>query len=250
MLTFAVVCALVLSTIIANDETVAVIFSIFAVATWLVDRLVLSNFECELRTEAATIQEDFDCFVLDLTWPSLKGIKRPLTDRVRRLAAVAVRAPSVPNELQDWYTVDESEESFVETLQCQRMNCAWDGDLRRCWMLIFRIGIWTVVVVTVVLMALGEVTVGKVGAMAALSIRVVGWFVDEIKGQNEAIERTELLQSYLSGESCGKPRDGCDLRMVQSEIFEHRRSAPPVPDWFHRRVKKVLDERWGSGDRS
>ena len=44
---------------------------------WFLDQQVLKRKESAFKTEAATIQEDFDCFVLDLPWPAHKGIQRP-----------------------------------------------------------------------------------------------------------------------------------------------------------------------------
>lgn len=240
-----VVCALILSAAVGQSEVIASVLSIFAVGTWLLDRLVLNRLECELRAEAATIQEDFDCFVLDLRWPSIKGVRRPMTERVSRLAEIARCMPGASYKVDNWYKIDGiPTDPFAAKIHCQKMNCTWDLDLRRAWILVFQIVVWSAVLLAAILLAITEITVGKVAAMAALSIRLMAWYVDETQAQIVAVEEMGRIYSYLSGESCEKPRDICDVRSVQDVILEHRRSTPPVPDWLYRRSKDRLEDAW------
>ena len=62
------------------------------VLLWLIDQVALVPWVGRKREEAAAIQEDFDCCVLDIGWPNHLGVARPTGDRVRVLAKRAQRA--------------------------------------------------------------------------------------------------------------------------------------------------------------
>ena len=77
------------------------------------------------------------------------------------------------------------------------------------------------------------ITVAKLVAIVASNIRVLAWGLDEINNQAEASRRIGGIHRHLSnlfGQNHILP---FDIRIVQDEIFEHRRSNPPVPDWFY-----------------
>ena len=62
---------------VMENQSFGHFFPLIALAMWFVDQQVLKRKEIAFKTEAATIQEDFDCFVLDLPWPSHKGSSVP-----------------------------------------------------------------------------------------------------------------------------------------------------------------------------
>ena len=228
-----------LATSIAESQTASYAITVAILASWLLDELVLKERENAFKTEGATIQEDFDCFVLDLPWPVHKGIQRPTPDRVKQLATVAKGTPGASEKLENWYTPDAiPSDPVLAKIHCQRMNCWWDVNLRRRWTTALKMVFWGVVVLALFLAIVTGVTVAKLVVLTASGIRILAWGIGETKAQNAAIKRIERIHGYLSELLSKVPINSFDIRGIQDEIFEHRRSNPPVPDWFYWRGRE------------
>ena len=201
---------------------------------WFLDQQFFKRRESRYKTEAATIQEDFDCFVLDLPWPSHKGLQRPTPDRVRQLAAAVAGKPEVLEKLKNWYVPEAiSRDPILSRVRCQRMSCWWDVNLRRRWSAVLKWSFWVFAVLVLSLSVVTGITVLKLIAVIASNIRILAWGLGEINDQDEAVARTDRIHRYISN-FCGEKEISLnDVRRIQDEIFEHRRLNPPVPDWFY-----------------
>ena len=176
------------------------------------------------------MQEAFDCFVLDIPWPSHKGIQRPTEDRVRQLAMAAkgVRL------LENWYPPNAiPAEPMVAQLHCQRTNYWWDVNLRKKWTGLVRTLLWVLVALLLLLSISTGVTVAKLVAIIASNIRVVAWGLNERDNHATAIEHLVGMHSFVSSFGAEQPPSPADIRSVQDAVFDHRRSTPPIPDWFY-----------------
>ena len=202
--------------------------------TWFVDQCVLKRMECALKTEAATIREYFDCYVFGLPWPHHKGIVRPTDDRVNQLARLAESVPKLTNELSDWYTPNTiPDDPILAVIHCQRMNCWYDVTLRQKWIRVLKVLFWILAGLVLSLSALTGITVAKLTAIIASNIRLLAWGLGEVENQGAAISRIKGIHRMLSDLTEKRPFPKTDLRYLQDEIFEFRRSNPPVPDWFY-----------------
>ena len=235
MLLILPVAALALAASLSDDGEFSRYVPLVALVLWFVDQQVLKRKEAEYKTEAATIQEDFDCFVLDIPWPAHKSIVRPTFDRVTHLAGTRAGNPTAWEELQDWYAPSAiRDQSILSKIHCQRISCWWDVNLRRQWSTVLKVtlGIFAVLVLT--LSFVTGITVAKFVTLIASNMRVLAWGLGELNGQAEAISRIEGIHRYLSDLSKKRQISPSDIRSIQDEIFEIRRSNPPVPDWFYR----------------
>lgn len=86
------------------------------------------------------------------------------------------------------------------------------------------------------------ITVAKLVAIAASNIRILAWVLAETKEQAKASNRIEQLHRILSSFCKEKPASPSDIRNIQNEIFEHRLTNPPVPEWLYR-LTRVDRER-------
>ena len=234
MLLILPVAALGLTASVLDNQELSRCVPLVALILWFLDQQVLKRMEAEFKTEAATIQEDFDCFVLDIPWPTHKSIRRPTRDRIRQLAGTRAGKPAAWEELHDWFAPNTiPNHPILSKVHCQQMSCWWDGNLRQRWRKVLKVTLWIFGLLVLALSFATGITVAKLFTMIASNMRLVAWGRDEINGQVEAISRIDGIHRYLSDLSQNKPISPNDIRSVQDEIFEYRRSNPPVPDWFY-----------------
>ena len=204
----------------------------FVLLSWLFDQQVLKKRERILRMEAATLQEAFDCFVLDLPWPFYTDLQRPTPDRVRQLATAAGRQDL--DILKDWYPPAKiPPQPDAARLHCQRTNCWWDVNLRGKWTTFVRASLWALSVLLLFVATATGLSVSKLIAILACNIRTIAWGLAEIDCQSAARRRLARLHSILSDSLSDVPSP-VNSRRVQDVILDHRCSALPVPDWFYR----------------
>ncbi|MDD2750730.1 MAG: S-4TM family putative pore-forming effector [Acidithiobacillus sp.] len=204
-----------------------------ALFTWFFDQFFLKEMEGKNKREAAAIQEDFDCAVLDIPWPAHKRAKRPTHDRIRQLAVQANKNPEIVKKLRDWYTPSAIPEDKTQAqIHCQRVNCWWDVDLRKRWRAILSIAFWAFVVIAILLAIVSGITVAKFVALVASGLRILAWGIGELKGQDSAIKNIQEIHEMLNGVREDKDITVTQIRCFQDEIFDHRRTNPPVPEWF------------------
>jgi hypothetical protein len=228
-------------------------FKVYA-ATWglivaLCDFFWLTPWQRELRSNAARIQEAFDCDVLGLKWNDLKAGHFPdpelVTAQSTRYERWAERMPTLMN----WYSpcVDELP-LHVGRIICQRANCWWDSIQRRhyaAWIL----GIATSVFVVVCGFSLvgGASLEGLLlkGILPLAPVLLIAF--RQFAEQREAADRLDRLKRHcetiwkaaLSGETRSALTDMS--RNLQDEIFDNRRKAPPVLDFIFRRVRNEYE---------
>ena len=218
--------------------TMVIVFS------WFVDQVVLVRWSGRMKEEAATIQEDFDCFVLDMPWPEHLGVALPTKDRVKELANKASRQGMSYKQLEDWYPWENTPTGPVAArLHCQRANCRWDSRLRGEWVFRVKFVVSALIVVGVLVGAIVGVTLVEVVLGVAAGIRLLAWFFVEQRAQSVALKRIQDLHGYLSRAGTdSSTMTLCDVRLVQAAIFEHRRTCPTVPDWFYKIRRTAYEE--------
>ena len=219
---------------------------------WFVDQVALVPLAGRMKKEAAIIQEDFDCFVLDIPWPEHRGVERPTQDRVDELARKGKKKASVTKCLEDWYGKDDiPAEELAARLHCQKVNCWWDGRLHKKWIVSICFALLVTLGVCLLVAVLVDVALLEVVLVAAAALRLLAWLWMEIQAQLVSKRRMEKLHRYLSlADTQARQMNLCDVRLVQATIFEHRGSGPMVPDWFYHLKKRQLDEcRTDGGDR-
>lgn len=236
LLSVTVVAGLLLWGLSVEEGPISQVATLIVVLLWFLDQVVLVPLAGRIKVEAATIQEDFDCYVLDIPWSEHGGVELPTADRVSELAKKGRKLAAVNNGLEDWYGGDEiPTEALAARLHCQRVNCRWDGRLRTEWIASVCVVIAALVVVGLVVAALVGVSLLDVVLSTAAALRLVAWLWMEIQGHSVAKNRMRKLQGYLSRtDERSSQMNLCDVRLAQALIFENRRSCPEVPDWFYR----------------
>ena len=123
LVSMLVVAVLLLWGLAAEGGHISQVATVIVVFLWFVDQVALVPLAGQMKKEAAIIQEDFDCFVLDIPWPEHGGVKRPTQDRVNELVRKGEKIATVRKGLEDWYGGDEiPAEALAARLHCQRFT--------------------------------------------------------------------------------------------------------------------------------
>src|SRR4029077_11782372 len=108
------------------EETFKLWAALAGLVISILDVLLLDPVKAALRHKAAATQELFDCYVLELHWPNLKGVKPDRED------VHGASAGYKTDGLKNWYPTDVGTlPPYVGRIICQRSNCGWDSKLRR-----------------------------------------------------------------------------------------------------------------------
>lgn len=205
----------------------------------------LAPWQKKLRNAAASIQEEFDCDVLELPWNDLKAGKHPDRELVRGQSAKYAKWADQMPTLRDWYppTVDELP-LHIGRIVCQRANCYWDSTQRRNY------ASWILGIVAFLFLVIGIFALSGGASLEAFLLKgalpfspalVIG--LKQFTEQREAADRLDKLKDHcgtiwsaaLSGKAQSSLTDMS--RNLQDEIFENRRKAPPVLDFIFKRLR-------------
>ncbi|MCB1093616.1 MAG: hypothetical protein KDL87_18905, partial [Verrucomicrobiae bacterium] len=191
--------------------------------------------------ESASIQEEFDCEVLQI--PSSALSKKVPADKIVDLAAKYDRLKKPESSLLNWYPTalcrlpDE-----IVTATCQRINSRWDDRLRSRYK--------AFLIILLVAFALGVLAIGLFLDKTIPSILLstllpllpgLRFLINQLRENNATIQRLGELAGHSQrrlDQLMADETPSCGSRDVQNEILQHRRSVALIPDWFFQRFRE------------
>ncbi len=199
-----------------------------------------------LRQQAATIQEVFDCEVLQLQWRDLKAGAKPGPEFIADADARYRRKEPEYAPLKDWYPAVVSQVPLsIGRIICQRCNCWWDAELRQrysAWAAWATIGVVAGMFLLSLVrhLTLQEIAFGIVTPIVPVLI----FGLREYRDNNETAVTLRRLQTHaedlwkkaLAGKKTAEELE-LDARNLQDEIFDLRRKSPPILDWIYEKLK-------------
>src|SRR5712664_667645 len=220
----------------------------------LCDSVWLDAKQNSLRTLAASVQETFDCDVLQLPWNGALAGRHPSPEDVHEAAEACSLTSATP--LHDWYPRAVSSLALYEgRLVCQRTNCWWDSKLRK------RYGTWIVSILSSLSLAVFLLGLVKgmslqkfVLAVMTPLLPAVIWAARELRRQIESARESDRLKEY--GESlweqvvAGKvaePEVVKRSRELQDAILVRRRESAPVLNWVYKALRSKHEDQMNVG---
>jgi hypothetical protein len=220
----------------------------------LCDTVWLDPKQNTLRTLGASVQESFDCNVLQLPWNGALSGRHPSPEDVHEAAEAYSRDSAAP--LEDWYPRAVSSLLLYQgRLVCQRTNCWWDSKLRK------RYGTWivsTLCVLSVAVFLLGLVkgiSLQKfVLAVMTPLLPAALWAAREFRRQIESAAESDRLKEYgeslweqvVAGEVAESDVDKRS-RELQDAILVRRRESAPVLNWVYKSLRRKHEEQMNVG---
>lgn len=246
----------ILAVLVAFCSLQPVLAASCAIIVTCLNVLWLNRWQKNLKQKASNIQELFDCDVLELPRRKLTGgSSTEMTELVGEYSSKYSR--KYPNycELKNWYPTETGKlPLYLARVICQRANCRWDSDLRRCYAngIIAVLGFLTVA--TFCFGLVGDLTLRKfILAVAAPLMPAFLLGIQQYREQIECATRLDSLRIHAEGlwdkavENAGPVELTAESRELQDAIHDYRRTCPFISDWLYRLFQNKQEELMNIG---
>src|SRR5690606_14564461 len=223
------------------------IFALYLVAAAIGEKILEKIVE-RLKNIAASIQEQFDCEVLDI--PKNETINSMFIDKeyIRRYSKKARKNGKLIEKVKNWYSLNlKKVKTNIASLLCQRTNITYDYSIRKRYrnaVLILTILTFT----TLFLIALlNDLTLKTFLIEVVLpSIPVLMFAYKEINSNVESIDNLNhlrhLIESKLNEVNIKSKIDEALLRKIQDRIYHNRILSPLIPDFIYYFIRTKLED--------
>lgn len=221
----------------------------YAFTILLIDNFVITTLINQLRQKASSVQEMFDCDVLNIEWNKILVGEKPHNEEVNKFYKKYLSRVKDLSNLKNWYAISISEiETNAAKLICQRSNFYYDFSLRG-YFIRWVIGMAVALLIIIIFFScLNDVSVRTLfisGLFPYLPILSMA-----LKLYNEhttSIKNLESLKSSInSAWSNLLKRDVISeqtIRQIQDRIFLNRKSNPLIPDNMYNKLRSNLEEQ-------
>lgn len=235
---------------LVTGQKIAPYFGYYGIAI-LAFTLLTSGWVSIIKKKAATIQEMYDCDLYGLAWNELKCGTKIVREDVFKAARYYIRRPKKRNLFTQWYTKkDYPLHDLVLALMCQSENIGWDLSQRR----ILRRFLWSILSLSLLmLLTYGVYSGSKLENFLYYIVFLLPLFrhlIIQLKENTSTLTRSEKVKGFIEKKlnemkdksETDEVRLAENVRMIQDEIFSHRASSSPVPDFLHSLYRRYNHE--------
>lgn len=221
----------------------------YAFTILLIDNLVITALINQLRQKASSVQEMFDCDVLNVEWNKILVGEKPHNEEVNKFYKKYLGRVKDLSNLKNWYAISIGEiKTNAAKLICQRSNFYYDFALRN-YFIRWVIGIAvTLLIIIVFSSCCNDVSIRTLfiaGIFPYLPILSMA-----LKLYNEhttSIKNLESLKSTINSAWStlikGEAVSEQTIRQIQDRIFLNRKSNPLIPDKIYNKLRSNLEEQ-------
>lgn len=222
----------------------------YGVAIALLDLLLLTPFINQLRQKASSIQELFDCEVLDLEWNRILVGDKPMNEDIKKYSDQHLRRVKSFDKLKNWYAETiNGVDGVAAKIICQRSNFSYDYSIRKSFLH------WVVGISIAIFILLAAIALFNDVSLRSYILTVILPFLPvltlSVKLYNEhgtSIRNLESLKSHITGLWSGVLNGnainlGTSLRQIQDRIYLNRKSNPVIPERVYDRLRPELEQQ-------
>lgn len=221
---------------------------VFYTAIASVTELILDRIITKLKTIAASIQELFDCTVLNIPWNNILISEVPQPEIIHKYYSSYTQKESTQN-LYDWYSIEiESVQTNIASVICQRSNCVYDFSIRKKYNAGLGISaIITFIVLFVTAAATGLTLQKFLTNVIAPSIPIILLAIKQYFSNSDSIRNLQdlkfLIGATLSDASITSIMNNQAIRQIQDKIYNNRILSPLLPDWIFYKFRSNLESQ-------
>jgi len=225
----------------------------YGIVVVLIDLSFINIFLNHLRQKAASIQELFDCDVLDLGWNKVVVGDKPLIEDIKKYSEKHLLRVGNFDKLKNWYAERIKEvDGVAAKLICQRSNFSYDYSIRKSF-LYWMVGISVAILILLILIAL-FMNMGSRSVVMTILLPFLPILTFSVKLYNEhntSIKNLESLRSHIFGLWSAVLDGNADnqeatLRQIQDKIYLNRKSNSLIPERFYDFLRPRFERRMES----
>ncbi|MBR0960888.1 S-4TM family putative pore-forming effector [Bradyrhizobium japonicum] len=221
----------------------------------VLDPTIFDRWQKKIRSQAARLQEQFDCAVLSLPWDEFTAGRREEYETIHQLSTSF--DPHHPDpKLLDWYPqIVGTVPLHLARIICQRTNLWYDGKLRRQyagWALALTIAL-TFLLLGIAIYT-GLTVESFVVSVLAPASPIIIWGLREHFRQRDTADSLDGLRHaaealWERGRSGACAEEECtrQSRQFQDGIFERRSSSPLIFSWIYNLRRNTLEQSMNKG---
>lgn len=221
----------------------------YAFTILLIDNLVITNLINQLRQKASSIQELFDCDVLNIEWNKILVGDKPNNEDVNKFYKKHLVKNKDLSGFDNWYATSISEvKSNAAKIICQRSNFSYDFALRNYfirWVVGIAVTLLIIIVFSSCLNDVSARTLFVSGLFPYLPI--LSMALKLFNEHNSSIKSLESLKSAINSAwaSLLKKEEISEqtIRQIQDKIFLTRKSNPLIPDKIYNKLRSNLEDQ-------
>lgn len=212
---------------------------------------LLSNRLKKMKEDAAKIQELFDTCVFKLPWDSINIGNKPDSGLTFKKSKKFYKRYPNYNGFKDWYTIKAATFKYPQAIAfCQQQNLYWDSSLRKDIITLSVIILTFIILIMFFFGIFNDFTFRNfLTNVVSLLLPILLFFYKIITEHCETIKEMDRLREINEGLidsiiSNTLPSDDfiSQCRQLQTAIYNHRKSARPIPNWLHKKRKDYQEE--------
>ncbi|PFN14415.1 hypothetical protein COE20_28720 [Bacillus cereus] len=227
---------------VSNYEYRDIIFLVSS--CWIIIAMCLNIREQKLRLKAVTLQEKYDNNVLGLNENKTIMYKKIPIDEI----SVIVKKMKYGRDIDKiYYDGIESSDNTMAVLSAQRQNVLSDRFLREKYCLMYKVLLFSIVVVSLAIAIILKQTVEEflIEILIPL-ISLISFVIQQIRKLSEEVKRNdqigELIDKDINEWKNSKKENGKEnliqCREYQNYIFTRRLNAALIPNFVYRMFEK------------
>lgn len=222
----------------------------YGVMVTISDLFLINRFINKLRQKAASIQESFDCNVLDLECNKILVGEEPLSEDIKKYSDKHLKRVKSFDKLKNWYAETiKSVDSIAAKVICQRSNFSYDYAIRNnflYWVVGISVGIFGLLVIgsvakNVTLQSFFLTILLPFTPVLTLSIKLHNDHNTSIKNLESLKSHLKTLWSNILNGTETNPESA--LRQIQDKIYLNRKSNPLIPERIYDYLRPKLEEQ-------
>ncbi|ODM27600.1 hypothetical protein A7W90_16025 [Clostridium sp. Bc-iso-3] len=245
--------AVIVFAIIGNiiSKEYAVYITVLSILCVLFDELFLTKRIENLRLNAAIIQEDFDCDVLQIPFNYIKNSHGTMLETIQENSKKYLSKNKNFDLLVNWYPGMDMADLKYGRIICQSTNCWWNQKLREKYSNFLILSTATIFIFLLLIALFNGITLSGFIMSVISPILPGGVLVYKIDRDNKkAIQNLNDMKNKLDSiierlrakELYPDEKLQNDIRCLQDMIFENRSASPLIPDRFYFRYRDRYED--------
>jgi hypothetical protein len=213
-----------------------------AAGIWIfASRLFFEPLNKKHRVCGASAQELFDCDVLGLDWN--ESLVNRLSDEEIHRSGMGFEKPKAKKKHSNWYPADVEMAWPRSVIACQRSNAVWARRQHRAYSSSLFVAAAAWFVFGVILSLVHKASLSDYLTTILLpSLPAVLDSTDLAQQHRAASARRQEIENQTDAMFADEAIGDAEIRELQDQVFEMRRSDPPVAGWFYWLISKRYEQ--------